>query len=298
MKKIICIILLIIISISCLGCEKQIASQNLQTNPITGNGTSGDYVALLYDFSDSIGSGKKQKEYDFADTEKYKNVKIQKQKNVKLQGKEFIGSYKETKFKSHNFYPEFEYTTSNDAKFSVDENGKLVSYINSDIKVTQNVLSQEECVQKAKEFLKDVVDITPYTIQVVDETKNDCYKVNFIKYINGIKTTDQVRVRVNYDGSIYSYSAFMLERVPVNTKTDDIDFEQIKQAVISKVDAIYSDKKDNYDRIDYGEPEYTLTILKDGKRAIICQINIDAVAVMGFYEGHMGELLEMVIPVE
>ena len=59
-----------------------------------------------------------------------------------------------------------------------------------------------------------------------------------------------------------------------------------------------SDKKDNYDRIDYGEPEYTLTILKDGKRAIICQIKIDAVTVMGFNEGHMGELLEMVIPVE
>ncbi len=284
MKKIYCCIMLIVLFFCFVGC-------NLQTD-------ENSYVALLYDFSDSIGSGKKQKEYDFADTEKYKNIKIQEQKNVKVQDKEFIGNYRETRFKAYNYYPEFEYRTSNGAEFSVDENGKPVFYFNSDTKVTQNVLSQEECMQKAKEFLKDIVDITPYTVEVVDETKNDCYKVTFIKYINGIKTTDQIRVSVNYDGSIYSYSAFMLDRVPVNTKTDDIDFEQIKQAVITKVDSIYSDKKDNYDRLDYGEPEYTLTILKDGKRAIICQMSVTAVNVVGEYEGHMGELLEMVIPVE
>lgn len=204
MKKIYCCIMLIVLFFCFIGC-------NLQSD-------NEAYVALLYDFSDSINSGEKQKEYDFADTEKYQNAKIQEQKNIKVQDKDFIGSYKETRFKAYNYYPEFEYRTSNGAEFSVDENGKTVFYFNSDIKVTQNVLSQEECMQKAKNFLKDIVDITPYTVNSVDDTKNECYEITFIKYINGIRTTDHIRLKVNYDGTIYSYSAFMLDRVPANTK--------------------------------------------------------------------------------
>lgn len=292
MKKIYCCIMLIVLLFCFIGCNEQ---TNEESNIQAGENT---YVALLNDFSDSINSGEKQREYDFADTEKYKNVKIQEQKDVKVQNKNFIGNYKETKFKAQNFYPEFEYETSNGTEFSIDENGKLVFYFDFDREVNDTVLSQDECVQKAKEFLKDIVDITPYTVNVVDDAEDKYYKIYFAKNINGIKTTDHMRVRVSYDGTIYSYSAFMLDRVPVNTQTEDIDFEKIEQAVITKADSIYKDIKDNYDRIDYGQPEYILTILKDGKRAVICTIEVNAVVVQGIYEARTPEQLQMVIPVD
>ncbi|MBE7092070.1 MAG: hypothetical protein E7365_02695 [Clostridiales bacterium] len=284
MKKIYCIIVLIALIICFVGCDVSKESNS--------------YVALLHDFSDSISSSNKKKEYNFADTEKYKDIKIQKQINAKIHDKDFAGNYMKTRFKSYNYYPEFEYEQSNGDSFCIDENGKLVCYFNSDRNLIGAILSQEECVQKAKEFLSGVVDITPYTINVNKNTEKEYYDISLVKYINGIKTTDQIRLSVNFDGTIYSYSAFMLDRIPVDTKTEDINFNKIKQIITEKVDCIYNNIKNNYDRIDYGKQNYTLTILSDGNRAIICKMEVKAVIAMGEYEMCESELLEFVVPVK
>lgn len=107
-------------------------------------------------------------------------------------------------------------------------------------------------------------------------------------------------ISVNFDGTIYSYSAFMLDRVPLSTKTDDIDFNKVNKAVEQKVKPMYKELEEKNDRGDYGEPQYVLTILKDGRRAVICTMSVTAVDVIEAdnSESRTSDLLQMVIPID
>ncbi|MBP3376664.1 MAG: hypothetical protein J6L83_07860, partial [Clostridia bacterium] len=120
------------------------------------------------------------------------------------------------------------------------------------------------------------------------------YAVFFTKYADGIKTTEELRVLITYDGTFRNYSADMLCQFSGEEK-NPFDMKKAEEAAHARVKEIYGKKMEESDRVELDE-EYRLTKLKDGSLAIFYTASIDMIKI----DSHGGELytgarIEMVI---
>ena len=87
-------------------------------------------------------------------------------------------------------------------------------------------------------------------------------------------TTDCATVRVFYNDTIDNYVSFMLNHVPGDTENifAEVDLDSV---VYGKLDNIFKSVSNDYNDINYGEPTYLLTILKNGETAVIAIVNVE-----------------------
>lgn len=313
-KNSISVMLLISICLSMLcGCS----AKQIQPNQVTGDEYSGslssvdhetehgfvdsekEYQVLVCGYSDSISSVDHEIEYVFEDSEKYADIIPEQKLTMVVNEQNYIGDYLRTSYIGSNYFPTYEYSSKeNRVSFSVDEKGFLVNYIKHSSCNNENVCSEQECLQIAKDFLNKFADVSQYTTKIEINEESKYYTIRFEKYVGDFKTADKATIDVFFDGEVYCYSSFMLGRIPVETKTSDIDMDGIHSAVKERLDVMYQHAKEVYDRVEYGEPKFELTILKDGRRGICYWIDVDCIDIVGEYTTSTGELLYMVIPLD
>ena len=215
------------------------------------------YDVILYD--SSSGSAEEVK-YEFADFEKYNDIQPSEEIVILINGKEYVGSYKQTDFVGYNYFPTYEYSSSNGIEFSIDESNKLTScYFGRSDK--EGELSEEACKQIATDFMDDIIDLSQYRVSVTADNEQKYYTVEFNKYINDIKTTDSATVVVLYNGDIYRYYSHMLGRVLTENSLDNIDINDVKASVYERLEKRYANKK--YDYIEHKTDTIMITKLKD-----------------------------------
>jgi hypothetical protein len=151
-------------------------------------------------------------------------------------------------------------------------------------------------VEIAKNFLAEIVDINDYDMTVEEEVERGFYIIKFTKEINGLKTTDSARIVVKKDGSLYSYSSFMLGRVNENLISDyTIDLDLVHESVENRLDQIYQEAKNIYSRIEYGEPDILLTVTKDGEVGIVYTVCVDCIQEVGGGELNIGDRITFIV---
>lgn len=232
-----------------------------------------EYTARVYAYSDSVSSAKHIIEYEFVD-EKYENADISKEVTVKVKDKLIKGKYLKTEYFDFNYYPTYEYVDDNGNLFCIDPEGKLTYYFWGNPEETGIELSKEECISVVDEFVSDIIDVSKYQLKV--DVKENKYEVTYTKFVDNTETTESICVVVLFTGNLYSYSSFMLGKIPEDA-TNDFDMDKVKESVTNRLDIMFEDAKHRYDEVKYTEVATQYTILKDGQEALICTVDVECI---------------------
>ncbi len=234
------------------------------------------YNVLECEFSDSISSANHKEEYTFWQQILYTDTKAKKEITVNINSQRITGEYKYSLNQVPNNYASHFYQDADGNHFAVDSSGVPVLCLwnirQTDSKSVQN-RTEQQCVDVAKKFLSQYVNVEDYTVTVVNKASKKAYEITFIKHLNGYETTDCAIVTVLNTGELYSFSSFMLGKVH-KTAAVKFEYDLVWQAVQQKLETIYSDVKENYSSITYEEPVIQYTILEDGKPALYCVVDV------------------------
>ncbi len=269
---------------------------NVQTDDVVENGS---YQAFIYDYSGSVSSANHKIEYVFADYDKYDDIVIDDRIECLINDISYAGKYQGSQYREYNYFPVHQYVDEKGISFEVDESGVLISCFWGNASLQGTKKTEDECVEIARDFLASIIDISDYDIAIKDNEERGLYTVKFTKSINGIKTTDTATIVVKKDGSLYSYSSFMLGRVSENgISFDAINLDKVKESINNKLNQVYKEAKGVYLRVDYGEPDIMLTMLKDGKVGVVCTVNVECVEVLGEFETSVSERISFVVMID
>lgn len=257
------------------------------------------YQVLIYDYSDSVSSAKHEIEYVFADYEKYKDVVFDDNIEIQVNDTRYSGKYQASQYREFNFFPVYQYVSEEGLSFEVDESGVLTSCFWGNSSLQGMKKTKDECVAIACDFLANIVDVDNYEINVVEDSERGMYTVSFIKKIGNFKTTDTATLTIKSDGSLYSYSSFMLGKVKEESvSVDSIVLEKVDESISKKLSSVYQDAKNNYSRVEYGEHNIALTTLKDGNLGVVCTVNVEFIESIGEFETSISERISFVVLID
>ena len=291
-KTVLFVLLLVFPVMLCAGCAEKQATE--QYAP---------YEALLCDVSDSAAGGSAEAGYTFADKEKQDNIRPKRSLVFTLRGaKTNVGLVSSApEYRAGNYFPEYTYKDSEGNEYMADGNGLLTYYSNTHIPAESGAgpISTKEGEAIAESFVGGIFDTAEYKRTAVLEEKNGRkrYKISYTKYLDGLETADRAEIAIRLDGEVDFYSGFMLNRIPSETDVSGIDLSAAKRSVKQKLDERYENVKARYDRIEYDEPAFQLTVLKNGQKALFTYLGVDCINVEeNGLESRLGELLKIVIP--
>lgn len=305
MKKIISLILSIIIFTltltSCAGSGTSDTAGTSDTTPTTTSSTTSaptpvkrEYTALLYDFADGIvGSGK---DIDLS-TEIVRKHFVPNRK-LTINGTTYDGVYYESQVSKFYKSDRHEYHYhDNDAGIRItyimnEYTGKLESYsfykfddVASNYE-GRKIYTQEECLEIAIEYMKQYApDIEKYTL-VSSKSKSGYkgydteYTFKFREYIGDLPIGNNIFVYITMYGDItgfYNHSVIEdVEEFKESGFLEALDWDAIEEAIAKRACEAFPSLKD-YDKY-FSSCEYdsekttkTLTRMKDGRYALICQ---------------------------
>ena len=235
-----------------------------------------EYKTAIISYSDSLGIKNLSVEYEIYDYKGFENKKGPQKVSFKHQGKEVSLdlSYTDGEFLRDNYYPVYKY--GDIAWFN--PNGKIERYSLFDVtdRPSEITCSEEDAIQVATDFMKDIVNVDEYTVSVLKLENNwNMYEVYFHKYVDGTKTTEKACVGVTFDGKFCDYTADMLDQFSDVTK-NPFDMDKIKNTVYARLEKLLENiDKDKYYKIEYSDEEFQLTRLKNGELAIKYTVTVD-----------------------
>lgn len=256
-----------------------------------------DYQVLIFDSSDSDGVTVNSDVYNYWSEDNIDVSNVKSVLSVEIGGENYSGKFLRAQMITPNTYPIYTYSDKNNDVFSVDPNGLLTSYFWGEPESPQGEqrkLSETACLKIAQQFLGNIVDIDLYTLETEYEGDEERYKFTFTKYIDNQKTSDMAIISVLETGELYSYSSYMLGRIPADTQLD-FDSEKATEAVYKKLDALYADAKHMYDKIEYNMVDQTITILESGDVAMLCYVDVSCITKYGENYMDRGERVALIV---
>lgn len=250
---------------------------------LTGCGGTADqqrmersYVVLQFGYSDAGSGARHESEYDAWSGTMYQDEDADRTVTTSVGGEVRTGEFLyANKLKPNNFV-QYQYIDENGDTFSVDEAGKLVSchWPVPEASAEQEKKTEEECFRSAKAFLSQLVDSDEYQSETEYDQDDGNYIFTFTKHLGGYATADQARITVSETGGLRSFSSRMLGRIPLDSPAD-FDSEKVTEAVYAKLDLLYADVKDEYERLEYELHPFYITVLDNGASALISEVSVD-----------------------
>lgn len=257
------------------------------------------YQVLIYDYSDSDLSVKHEIEYVFADYEKFKDAAFDDNIEIQVNDTRYSGKYQASQYREFNFFPVYQYVSEGGLSFEVDESGMLTSCFWGNASAHGATKTKDECIAIACDFLENIVAIDCYEIDVVEDSERGMYTVSFTKKIGDFETTDTATITIKSDGSLYSYSSFMLGKViEESISVDSINLEKIKESIDKKLSSVYQDVKNNYSQVEYSKYNVALTTLKDGNLGAVCTVNVEFIESVDEFETIASERISFVVLID
>lgn len=247
------------------------------------------YNILIASYSDGVEDLGLRREFElWANT----NEEIQESRKgeltTKIDKEEFCGEYEYSRIRTYDYFKTHAYD-GEDFTFYVDDDQKLTGFVKRNIGEIGAVLSEEECVQIAKDFIGGLTNVEDYEVAVTYLESVQRYEVDFRKYVGEYATADSAWVTVNIDGSIKTFSSTMLGKIPVDAQFD-FDLEAAEAQVTARLDELFEAKQENYDSIEYSF-EFIVTMVSETEYALICNADIDCITYMGEYIEHAGGVI-------
>jgi hypothetical protein len=232
---------------------------------------------LECDYSDSITGADHNIEYDYWLDERCFDTEVEERIEIIVDNETVTGTYQYSQNQMPNNYSSHIYKDSKGTRFAVDSDGMLLFYFWGSSQSENNsssIYTEQQCVSIAQRFLDDYVNIDDYVISVEHNSARGIYEITFTKWLNGYRTTDCAVVAVKDNGSLYSYSSFMLGRLP-NVATIDFHPDIAEQVINQKLDTIYSPVKKDNSNLIYEILNYKYTILENGNLSVYCIVDIE-----------------------
>ena len=260
-----------------------------------------NYTVLVCDnsdapeFSDTI-----KVEYSLADKEGYENVEPTVKDNVIFKSKEISLTYNSQTFYPFNYYPVYEYYGDDGCSYKLDPWGKVVGYSskvsNTDTESTAKI-SEEAALEKAKDFIKDFIDVSEYSAEISKAKYGNGYTIIFTKYVGNIETTDYLTVDMKADGEIDSFLGHTLGQVPTTADVGKIDLPAVKSAIVKRMEELCKEKIEECDYYNINDPYIRLTVLKNGDLGLLAEVDIEFNTLSGEYVLCDGFLTTVVVEI-
>ena len=290
MKGISWIALFLIIGLAFAACEQPDSTHKLfATEPA--------YEVSVVDASDSAAGIAYQIESDVKRTKEKVDDSVPKTASLTINGQKIEGTYSHSEMVfPNNFYRHIYLAKDGKVEFFLDNSGRLLCFSGAEFfieNVGENERTEEECLTIAKEFIQDYfakdLDLSKYTMEKTRVSATD-YRFLFIRDVDGWKTSEQILIVINKDGSVQTFSTYMLDQISV----DYVAFDKEKTLAVmnEKLDEIYAEAKTQWFAINYEDPNFVFTLLEGGKPAVYCTVTIRFETESG---GSFGEMVSMII---
>ena len=241
----------------------------------------GNLTVLFTDSSSDSNSGiiiEKETDFDGIDEQFTDSEKIGTKQTVTIAGVTYTGTYVDSTKSDY-------YGDDTDNYRASAKGGTLTFSINKKTGVctkfffainrtnTEKKLTSDECYPKVIEHLKEYVeDIESYTlVNVHNQGGTTGYLFQFYRMIDGIKTSECIDVRVDYNGKVYNHSLYSIGEMK-NVDISAIKTADIEAAISDKLNATYR----GYDKIEHLTKDIMFSRLANGKYAFVCRVSIDA----------------------
>ncbi len=248
-------------------------------------------------YSDSIPENPHKLEYKDWSENTFVDSKAQKKVAFSLGNIEVAGNYIESEKRFSEFYETHQYKDDKNRYFSLTDEGKLCTYFfgsNPSEDDNERTYTESECIDIAKTFLSDIVDVSQYTVTSSFDEGRRMYTVSFIKAADGFRCSDRADIKIEETGYLYSFSSTMLGRISSDAATN-FDRENIQDKIVSKLDNEYSKAKQIYDKVSYENFDYELTIDDEGEYALICSIDVKCTHSYDGYDSVSSERILLLI---
>lgn len=197
---------------------------------------------------DACDSGVHSSDYDLWS---YENCSFHKEESalqtmeVLFGGAEYKGVYDCSYVELHNTYTTHRYNME-DGWFAVNgDTGELVGFMFYDLETGD--LEREDCAAVARKFAATLVDINQY--QFSESFEESFYTCSYVRFLNGVETSERIDISVSTTGRITSFYSKMLgafarveeeDRVQQEKKLTSLVSAEAEKLVSEKIDKIYS----------------------------------------------------------
>ena len=293
MKQLIIILLSLSIFLSVLtGCQEVETTTKTVWTPST---------PLLVDYSDSVFELSYDKEYNMMDTDPlfFPDEKM----TITFDGNSYTGEYQSTlddPLLGSQLYRYTGYYNDRKFQFSVSsKDGNLCEFLWSNYQnlSQEKQVSQDNCRAIADTFLKNE-GLDHYTLSKQDSRDlPEYYIFEYTRSIGSVNTIESIMIWISTNGEIFGYFSRVLTELDRPHELSNLIFKDITEKVYQKLDSILTNALKKHEKIEYQEPQYMLTVLKDGALALYCSVSVEAKTQIA--ENHWecgGEMFTFIIP--
>lgn len=267
-----------------------------------------EYTALVYDYSDGAGSGKK----DIDLNHKTKKKSPAPTAPVTINGVTYAGTYTSSWDSDFYNFDRDEYTYKNDnisVRYTINASTGNVEGFSINQKRDKSyydgkkIYSEDECFEMAKEYIKPYVpNIENYKLVSKNKTQDNVYKFKFREYIDGVRIGNDAFVNVSIYGELdhfdYHTEIEDVEAFKESGYLETIDWDAVDEAIEARTNEMlsYSEQFDSIEVINTEEHKTTKTLVKmaDGSFALKCQVNV-CMTYKDFPEYNVSDTVLMII---
>ena len=236
---------------------------------------SDELVIQLCTSPDSIPSGSSSKLY-YTDWSKgyYQNSKAAREVTVTLGDHEISGTYLRSEIRESEYFETHWYSMSDGRIFALNDKGELRKFdFPRPSKDLETKYSESECLEIARSFVGEFVDVDEYTVSWGYNSTFNWYVVHFKKYVGDLLTSDYIGVLVDDRTGLDGFYSVMLGKIPSDIKVD-FDFEEIEARLVERFEQMYGDEMGEYDKLTYRDLKYELTCDKKKRAVLICTVTV------------------------
>ena len=233
-----------------------------------------ELVIQLCASPDSIPSAFSESYYTGWSMDPYKKTNVDPVVEVTLGDITVSGHYVRSEIRKPEYYETHWYATSEGNLFGISNEEELLVYHPprpSDEEGNGKVYTEAECLDIARTFVDEFVDIDEYRVSSVYNSSLNWYVIHFEKYIGDLLTGDYIGVIVYEQNGSFAFDSMMFGKIPSDMEVS-FDFEEIEALLFEKIEQTYSEEMGPYDKLSLGSFDYSLTADKQKHAVLICTV--------------------------
>jgi len=254
---------------------------------------------LICGFSDSVPEITPRLEYTEWSKNSYVDSKQPQIAKVSIGGIEYSGTYIESESNYGTYETRHSYMDNNNKIFELNDDGALTAYFWGSGNISNEIKSQEECQNIARDFISGVFGsfLNDHEERVTYDNERKMYTIEFVKFVENVETEDKATVVVETSGHIYNYRSSLWGKVR-EAYVPDFDLGEIEKIVSDRLDDLTKDARKTYDQVEYKDYCYHISMITESKYIILCDVNVYCMNRNGAFDNIVSEKLQFVIPLE
>lgn len=288
MKRVFLTILCAVLSFGLMACTNNSEAETV---------LEADKAYICGGFLDSGAKIATRTEYSEWCKGSYTDPKQPETVKIKVGETEYSGTYVDSERYYGTYETRHRYKSADNNFFEINDDGVLKAYFFGNGNGAGEEKSQEECKTIALDFIFDIFGSGLNGYEEKISFDDEKYTFEYVKYINGIESKDKITVVVSKSGRIYNYNAGIFGKV-VEENVPEFDLTEIRKTVTERLDELIQDSPKTYDRVEYNDYNYLITLIAENRYAVLCDATLSCAEIIGEYETGLSEKIQFVIPLE